>query len=70
MKTFKQSKFLRIFRKNLDVAKYKQLSKNMTIYKDLNKISDYDNIFSKWNKSNLILWNYKDILCRLGMDND
>jgi len=45
-----------------------QLSKNMDTYKNGSNISDYNNTFSQWNKSNLVLFDLKDILCRMGED--
>ena len=47
-----------------------QLSKNLDLYKSKNLMSEYDKTFSQWNKSNLVLWNLKDILCRMGEDVD
>lgn len=44
----------------------KQLMKNLDLYKDLNQMDLYDQTFSQWNKSNLVLFDLKDILCRIG----
>jgi hypothetical protein len=48
----------------------KQLSKNLDLYKSKNSTIEYDKTFSQWNKSNLVLWDLKDILCRMGEDID
>ena len=54
------------------VSKYtetqKQLSKNLDLYKELNKMDLYDKTFSQWNTHNLFLWDLKDALCRMGID--
>jgi hypothetical protein len=47
-----------------------QLSKNLDLYESKNLMSEYDKTFSQWNKSNLVLWDLKDILCRMGEDLD
>jgi hypothetical protein len=47
-----------------------KLSKNMDLYKSKNLMNDYDKTFSQWNKCNLVLWDLKDILCRMGEDLD
>jgi len=45
-----------------------KLSENLDLYKSKNLMSEYDKTFSQWNKSNLVLWDLKDILCRVGED--
>ncbi len=45
-----------------------KLSENLDLYKSKNLMSEYDKTFSQWNKSNLVLWDLKDILCRMGED--
>ena len=47
-----------------------KLSENLNIYHKLGKMELYDKTFSQWNKGILVLWNYKDILCRMGEDMD
>ncbi len=47
-----------------------KLSENLNLYKSKNLMSEYDKAFSQWNKSNLVLWDLKDILCRMGEDVD
>jgi hypothetical protein len=47
-----------------------KLSKNLDLYKDRNNMVEYDKTFSQWNKCNLVLWDLKDILCRMGVDID
>ncbi len=43
-----------------------KLSENLDLYKSKNLMADYDKTFSQWNKCNLVLWDLKDILCRMG----
>ena len=45
-----------------------KLSENLDLYKSKDLMVEYDKTFSQWNKSNLVLWDLKDILCR--MDDD
>jgi hypothetical protein len=45
-----------------------KLSENLDLYKSKNLMPEYDKTFSQWNKSNLVLWDLKDILCRMGED--
>tara|TARA_R100001244_G_scaffold44378_1_gene40310 strand:- start:370 stop:705 length:336 start_codon:yes stop_codon:yes gene_type:complete len=47
-----------------------KLSENLDLYKDRNNMVEYDKTFSQWNKCNLVLWDLKDILCRMGVDVD
>lgn len=47
-----------------------KLSENLDLYKERNSMIDYDKTFSQWNKCNLVLWDLKDILCRMGEDID
>lgn len=47
-----------------------QLSKNLDLYKSKNLMVEYDSTFRQWNKCNLVLWDLKDILCRMGEDLD
>lgn len=47
-----------------------KLSENLDLYKSKNDMLNYDKTFSQWNKSNLVLWDLKDILCRMGEDLD
>jgi len=47
-----------------------KLSENLDFYKDRNNMIEYDKTFSQWNKCNLVLWDLKDILCRIGEDLD
>jgi hypothetical protein len=47
-----------------------KLSENLTLYLKLEKMELYDQTFSQWNKCNLVLWDLKDILCRMGKDID
>lgn len=47
-----------------------KLSENLDLYKDRNNMVEYDKTFSQWNKCNLVLWDLKDILCRMGEDLD
>ena len=35
-----------------------------------NLMNEYDKTFSQWNKCNLVLWDLKDILCRMGENLD
>jgi len=47
-----------------------KLAENLDLYKKLNKMDMYDKTFSLWNKQILVLWDLKDILCRMGEDLD
>ncbi len=47
-----------------------KLSENLDLYKEKNNMVEYDKTFSQWNKCNLVLWDLKDILCRMGEDID
>ncbi len=47
-----------------------KLSENLDLYKSKNLMVEYDKTFSQWNKCNLVLWDLKDILCRMGEDLD
>ena len=47
-----------------------KLSENLDIYLKAEKMELYDKTFSQWNKCNLVLWDLKDILCRMGEDLD
>jgi len=47
-----------------------KLSENLDLYKERNNMVEYDKTFSQWNKCNLVLWDLKDILCRMGEDID
>jgi len=47
-----------------------KLSENLDLYKSMNLMNDYEKTFSQWNKCNLVLWDLKDILCRMGEDLD
>lgn len=47
-----------------------KLSENLDLYKRKNLMVEYDKTFSQWNKCNLVLWDLKDILCRMGEDLD
>jgi hypothetical protein len=47
-----------------------KLSENLDLYKTKNLMVEYDKTFSQWNKCNLVLWDLKDILCRMGEDLD
>jgi len=47
-----------------------KLMENLDLYKSKSLMIDYDKTFSQWNKSNLVLWDLKDILCRMGKDVD
>jgi len=47
-----------------------KLSENLDLYKSKNDMLNYDKTFSQWNKSNLVLWDLKDILCRMGENLD
>lgn len=47
-----------------------KLGENLDLYKDRNNMVEYDKTFSQWNKCNLVLWDLKDILCRMGEDLD
>lgn len=47
-----------------------KLSENLDLYKSIGETNEYDKTFSQWNKSNLVLWDLKDILCRMGEDID
>lgn len=47
-----------------------KLSENLDFYMKKASMIDYDKTFSQWNKCNLVLWDLKDILCRMGEDMD
>jgi hypothetical protein len=47
-----------------------KLSENLDLYKKKNLMNGYDKTFSQWNKCNLVLWDLKDILSRMGGDLD
>ena len=47
-----------------------KLGENLDLYKDRDNMVEYDKTFSQWNKCNLVLWDLKDILCRMGEDLD
>ncbi len=44
----------------------KQLSENLNLYKEKLLMNEYDKTFSLWNKTNLVIWDLEDILCRMG----
>ena len=47
-----------------------KLQENLDLYKSLNLMNDFDKTFSQWNNCIIVLFNLKDILCRLGEDVD
>ena len=47
-----------------------QLSKNLDLYREKGNLVEFDKTFSQWNKCNLVLWDLKDALCRMGIDID
>lgn len=47
-----------------------KLSENLDLYKSTGNMQMYDRTFDLWNKQNLVLWDLKDILCRMGQDID
>lgn len=47
-----------------------KLSENLNIYKENGNRQMYERTFDLWNKQNLVLFDLKDILCRMGIDND
>ena len=44
-----------------------KLSENLDLYKSTGNMQMYERTFDLWNKQNLVLWDLKDILCRMGM---
>ena len=61
--------FIKTLIQKEEVLKLK-LSENMDLYKSKNLMIKYDNTFSQWNKSGLVIWDLKDILCRMGVEID
>ena len=53
---------------NKESSVNKTLMNNLDLYKKINNREEYDKTFSQWNKSNLVLWDLKDILCRMGSE--
>lgn len=51
-----------------EITQKKKLSENLDLYKTLNRKKEYESTFSLWNKQTLIIWDLKDILCRMGED--
>lgn len=47
-----------------------KLAENLDLYKERNSMQMYERTFDLWNKQNLVLWDLKDILCRMGIDVD
>lgn len=47
-----------------------KLSENLNLYKSTGNMQMYERTFYLWNKQNLVLWDLKDILCRMGIDVD
>ena len=47
-----------------------KLSENLDLYTEKNLTVDYDKTFSQWSKCNLVIWDLKDILCRMGIEVD
>lgn len=47
-----------------------KLSENLDFYKGRESMQMYERTFDLWNKQNLVLWDLKDILCRMGVDVD
>ena len=47
-----------------------KLSENLDLYKRTGNMQMYERTFDLWNKQNLVLWDLKDILCRMGIDVD
>ena len=43
------------------------LSDNLDLYKSKELWVEYDKTFSMWNKSCLVIWDLKDILCHMGV---
>lgn len=47
-----------------------KLAENLDFYKGKESMQMYERTFDLWNKQNLVLWDLKDILCRMGIDVD
>jgi len=47
-----------------------KLSENLDLYKSTENMQMYERTFDLWNKQNLVVWDLKDILCRMGVDVD
>ena len=47
-----------------------KLAENLDFYKGGESMQMYERTFDLWNKQNLVLWDLKDILCRMGEDLD
>jgi len=47
-----------------------KLAENLDFYKGRESMQMYERTFDLWNKQNLVLWDLKDILCRMGEDLD
>jgi hypothetical protein len=47
-----------------------KLAENLDIYKETGNMQMYERTFDLWNKQNLVLWDLKDILCRMGIEVD
>lgn len=47
-----------------------QIKKNLDLYQtpETKNTKEFDKMFLMMSKSNVVLWNLKDILCRLGED--
>jgi len=41
------------------------LSDNLVLYEKIGLWDEYNNTFGQWNKSSLVIWDLKDILCRM-----
>lgn len=50
----------------------KQIKKNLDLYQtpETKNTKEFDKMFLMMSKSHVVLWNLKDILCRLGEDVD